>query len=170
MLCAGVYFGAPKLTISFLLAAALHELGHLLVAKFLGMKVRRLTLSCAGAELVLDTHSSYAEDVILCLTGPAINLLLALWSNYPFFTGANLLLGIFNLFPIRGLDGGNALYAFLAWALGPVLGERITKRVSILFSIAITLTGGGIFFYMKSSPRLMLMGVWLTAVALGRRK
>ena len=87
-------------------AAALHELGHLLVLRLLGARVRELRVSVFGAELMTSAaRLSYPGEIAAVLAGPAVNLLCAL--------------------PVRPLDGGRALYLAAAWLAGPSAAERI---------------------------------------------
>ena len=60
-------------------AAALHELGHLLVLRLLGARVRELRVSVFGAELMTSAaRLSYPGEIAAVLAGPAVNLLCAL--------------------------------------------------------------------------------------------
>ena len=123
---------APLATV--LSAAAAHELGHWLVLRLLGAEVTGFRLSALGA--VLETDSgllSYGGELAAVLAGPAANLLAALAltalgkGRWPAAVGANLVLCIFNLLPIRPLDGGRALYLLAAWAGGPGTGETAVR-------------------------------------------
>lgn len=165
VVCAGLYFGDAALVAVFLLASLLHELGHILAVKLLGAQIRHLTLSCAGAELTLLGEGSYGRDLLLCISGPTVNLVLALWTENDLFAGVNLLLGMLNLMPIRGLDGGNALYAVLAWIAGPKWGERLVKSCSVLCSGAVVSVGAWVLFGLNGMPWLLLLGIWLCVVA-----
>lgn len=61
-------------------AAALHELGHLLVLRLLGARVRELRVSVFGAELMTSAaRLSYPGEIAAVLAGPAVNLLCARW-------------------------------------------------------------------------------------------
>lgn len=65
-------------------AAALHELGHLLVLRLLGARVRELRVSVFGAELVTSAaRLSYPGEIAAVLAGPAVNLLCALGLGAP---------------------------------------------------------------------------------------
>ena len=116
LLSASVYFGSLRLTGAFLLAAAIHELGHLLALRFMGAAPERLTLSACGAELTVRSGLSFRRELLLCLAGPAANLLtgmgLSALGRWPLLLGASLLLCAFNLLPLRPLDGGNVCISF----------------------------------------------------------
>lgn len=58
-----------------LLAALIHELGHLIAAKIRGIAVDRLELGFMGARIVVDDGlCSYRSEMILALGGPMGNL------------------------------------------------------------------------------------------------
>ena len=103
-------------------AAALHELGHLLVLRLLGARVRELRVSVFGAELMTSAaRLSYPGEIAAVLAGPAVNLLCALvlgGAHAWVAAGAHLSLCLFNLLPVRPLDGGRAL-----WLIGRTGGS-----------------------------------------------
>lgn len=122
-----------ELLLTVLGAAAVHELGHCLVLMGLGARIRRLRLSVFGAVLETDSaRLSYGGELAAVAAGPAANLLCvavlaALDSGAAVFMGANLVLCVFNLLPVRPLDGGRALELLLSWTAGPALGEQIVR-------------------------------------------
>ncbi len=107
-----------------LFSAFAHELGHLFAMKALGYNIRRLDILPMGALIVCPEGIPYRHDGIIALAGPLISLVCAsvfwVWfsingSEYALYGGViNLTLGLFNLMPIKKLDGGKALYCFLA--------------------------------------------------------
>lgn len=148
-------------------AAVVHELGHCLALWLLGGSVKGLRLSALGAVLMTDQNRlSYGRELICVLAGPGANLLSALlltWAaggRCSLWTGAHLVLCLFNLLPLRPLDGGRALELVLSWVLGPGLGETLCRWLSAL---AAALLAGGV---------LWLVGItggslWLLPTAVG---
>ncbi len=105
-----------------LLAAAVHEGGHLLAARLLGVRIRGFRLDFSGARLHIGGRAlSFGEEWLLSAAGPLASLIASglvspLWQASHFFgwfSCASLLLGLFNLLPIRTLDGGRMLSALL---------------------------------------------------------
>ena len=98
-------------------AAALHELGHLLVLRLLGARVRELRVSVFGAELMTSAaRLSYPGEIAAVLAGPAVNLLCALvlgGAHAWVAAGAHLSLCLFNLLPVPPLDGSRILGVIL---------------------------------------------------------
>ncbi len=112
-------------------AAAIHEGGHWLALRLLGAKILGLRIGVLGAVLETDSRSlSYGGELIAVLAGPGANLAAALVLtalDRELLAGAHLVLGAFNLLPVRPLDGGRALYLAVSWALGPAAGERLAR-------------------------------------------
>lgn len=124
-------------------AAVIHEAGHWLMLRALGGNVLGLRVGVLG--MVMETDScrlSYGRELAAVLAGPGANLLCAwlltlLAVGMETAVGAHLVLGGFNLLPVRPLDGGRALYLLCAWWLGPDQGDRITRRVGALAAAAL---------------------------------
>lgn len=96
----------------FLLAAAVHEGGHLLVLHLSGGRLHRLTLTGCGAVLHCALPEGRFARAAVCLAGPAASFALTALAGalggYR-LAGASVLLGAFNLLPVPPLDGGMAL-------------------------------------------------------------
>ncbi len=165
------------LLVSLLLAAALHECGHLLALRAFRVPVEGLRLTALGAVLYArgTRRLSYGRELIVTLAGPAANVLcgfltalLALhlaWVDGFVLAGAHLVLAAFNLLPVPPLDGSRALYLVTARLFGPMVGDAVTAVVGALCALALTLaglylgavTGGGWFFLLAALP--LLVGV-----------
>lgn len=172
LLSASAYFGSLRLLAALLTAAAAHELGHVAAVWCTGRKLNRLTLTALGAELTLEGEStsvSFLQELILSLSGPAANLLLAaalaVSGRFPLLLGANLLLGCFNLLPVSPLDGGCALFALLSWLTSLEWADRLTNLISKGFSLAVVLCGAFFLFQPGGKPWLLLVGLWLAAAS-----
>ncbi len=165
------YFGNPVVLCWFLLAAALHEGGHFLAAASMGLPIRRLTLDFSGGNLEFCRKTtSYMQDLILCLSGPAVNFLfvtlsvLCHWN--PLFLAAHLLLGVFNLLPVLPLDGGRAVYSFLSGLWDPFLACRVMKVLSVATAAVLSAVGALLAFRPDGNPNLLILGSWLLFSAL----
>lgn len=106
-----------------LISALIHELGHLLAVRLLSYGVRRVDILPMGALIVLPEGIGYRDEAIIAASGPIASLLAAILFLFSFLIfrnafllfGAvmNALLGIFNLLPVKKLDGGKALCCYL---------------------------------------------------------
>ena len=145
-------------------AAALHELGHLLVLRLLGARVRELRVSVFGAELMTSAaRLSYPGEIAAVLAGPAVNLLCALvlgGAHAWVAAGAHLSLCLFNLLPVRPLDGGRALYLLLVWLAGPETAEWGCRCVGL--STALAAASGTVWLMWRTGG-----SIWLLPAAAG---
>ena len=125
-----------------LLAAALHEVGHLLAAHFLKIPIRAMRFDLLGARIdVKGRILSYGEEWLLCMSGPLSSLLLSLlgsffWSHTKLaiaFSCASLLLGLLNLLPIQTFDGGRMLECALLSFTTPQKVSAILRGCTFLF-------------------------------------
>nr|BFE57381.1 site-2 protease family protein [Dactylosporangium thailandense] len=139
-----VYWSVAVLVaVVFLTALLAHELGHSLVARHYGVRVRAITLWLLGGVSQLDGEAPHARaDLLIALAGPLVSLagagvfaaaaavVRALGGGALAVTGlvwltvVNVLLGLFNLLPGAPLDGGRVLAAVLWW----VRGDRASAR------------------------------------------
>lgn len=99
-----------------LAACAVHELAHVACLHLAGGTIKYLRFTAFGAEIEGQSgmRLSYGGELLSVLAGPGSNLLLAFLSarageRWYLFSGLNLSLGLFNLLPVPGLDGGRAL-------------------------------------------------------------
>lgn len=137
--------GAGEVLPLMVLAALLHELGHLAALHLAGASVEGIALTAFGAEIRADTrYLPYRKDILCTLAGPAVNiiaaLILARTAGDYLLAGANLLQGVFNLLPLTGLDGARALHLVLSWLLGPIRADGISRLVELCCAGLITLT------------------------------
>ena len=97
----GIFFG--------LMAMALHEIGHLLLAQALGLKVKKIGFCWKGIYTVREAGPP-AKNALVSFAGPLVNLaLIPLWLFSPTFGLANLCCAVVNLLPIQGSDGKRIL-------------------------------------------------------------
>lgn len=155
------YANGLSMLAAVLSAAAAHEAGHLTVLYLLGAPVMALRLSAFGAELHATRQQlGYGGELAVVLAGPAVNLVCGLvlaQLGPPFWpaAGAHLILGAFNLLPLRPLDGGRAVYTLVCWLAGPAAGERVTRVLGALTAAGISLVLAGLMWYSGGSLWLL---------------
>lgn len=128
-------FASPDALGAVLLAALCHELGHWLVAGLCGAGVEELYVSPFGVRMRLPQRPtlSYGREFLVVVAGPAVNVVLALLfarcgiygSLFYTLAGAQLVLGAFNLLPIRPMDGGRMLWLAMAWGTESITADRL---------------------------------------------
>lgn len=129
-------------------AAAIHESGHMLAAFLLGIPLRSLDIGLFGASLkVRGSLISYPKEFLLCAAGPAMNFICALavccYSTHrgcytecgEWFASVSLMLGILNMMPAEGFDGGRMLSVSVSLLFGPRCASRtlaLTSFISVI--------------------------------------
>lgn len=159
----------PILLAALLPAALLHELAHYAVLRLCGVRTARFTLTGLGASLyVPELHRlSYGAELLSAAAGPLMNLLL--WvllsltgrEELTLFAGAQMVLGVLNLLPVRPMDGGRILWLATAYLTEPYTADRVAAAVGLAASSAllalclwlVLTTGSGMF--------LLLGALWL---------
>ncbi len=114
-----------------LLAALLHEMGHICASLCLGGRWESLSLSMLGAELRFQYSElqPYWKENIVALAGPVMNLLagVILWYCDCLLAGMiSFALGVFNLLPVQPLDGGKMAFNLAAEFFGLDTAEWIS--------------------------------------------
>jgi len=137
------YLSGGLLAALGLLASILvHELGHAVVARRNGVKVRRISLWAFGGVAQLEGEpADPAAEFKIAGVGPAISLLVGLGLLLPaaavpgvpgatlgWLASINIILAVFNLIPGAPLDGGRVLHAWLWKRHGD--RDRATATVS----------------------------------------
>ncbi len=136
---------ALSLLFAVLLAASvlLHEVGHTVVSRAIGLPVRRIVVFLLGGVSEIEGEATRPRDEFaIAAAGPLVSLLLAIgcWAmSVPapersavavlllLLAWSNLVIAVFNVLPGLPLDGGRLVQA-LIWKLG---GSRLTAvRIS----------------------------------------
>ena len=147
LLLAVLSFDKSTVFAASVLAAALHECGHLLAARLLHIPLRLLELDLMGAKLYpANAIPSYHAEALLAAAGPLCSILLAVpffGTRLPFFVAlrtATLSFALFNLIPIEEFDGGRVLFSLCACRLGEGIARRVlfaSSYLSLLFLFAL---------------------------------
>ncbi len=155
-----------------ILAALLHECGHLLAAKCLRIPWKGLHMDFLGARLEVSGRLlSYGEEWLLSAAGPFASFVCAalgaiFWklSNAAvLFSCASLLLGLLNLLPIATFDGGRMLACFLLLFFEEQTTQRVMRLCSFFFLFLIW--AGAIYFLLRAGDGLSLLFFSMTLFA-----
>lgn len=172
------------LVLAMFVCVVLHELGHALAARALGVRTRDIALYPIGGVASLERiPEKPSEEFAIAVAGPAVNvaiaamLFLGLQLGSLFVPGLlteniagaflwmlmllNVGMVLFNLVPAFPLDGGRMFRAFLAWPLGHLRATRVAAWVGTVLAIA-----GGLFgvFYLQN-PFLLLIAFFVFSAA-----
>ena len=131
----------------------LHELAHLAAAAAIGLKASHIALYPFGVNLKLKNKltARVSEDIILYLSGPVVNILLAFAAGhfiniFPdigyIIYRINICLFVMNILPILPLDGGCVCKRILSGHIGVYRAGIVLKWIgaviaSILLCIGI---------------------------------
>lgn len=159
------------ISISYI-SVLLHEIAHLIAAILIGLLPSHIILFPFGVNLKLKNSLVYslADEILLYLSGPFVNILLALLS-IPFISYSrywsvfyynNIGLFIFNLLPILPMDGGVIIKKILSQKIGSRNAEKILKVISTLLIICLICFEGYLIVKNKFNFSALVAAVFLT--------
>ena len=171
------------------LCVLLHEFGHALAARHYGIPTRDITLLPIGGVARLERMPEEpAQEIVVALAGPAVNLAILLGLGLVTGFGhvfhppavddmdpggrlgvvgrlvqVNAYLLLFNLIPAFPMDGGRVLRALLARGLGYVRATAIAANVGQVIAVGFGVVGLG---WLKShgisgNPVLVLIAFFI---------
>ena len=123
-------------------AAMIHECGHFIAIKANGCSITRVDLEPFGATIAFNAaDASYKSEMLIALGGPIAGIAAAGagWLCFLYFPSplllmfvlASMLFSLINLFPLRTLDGGTALRAFMLSRYDIDKAELILRLMSL---------------------------------------
>lgn len=108
-----------------------HELGHILVARFYHVPVKKIGINKFGMYIRRSRVQGWPE-IATCMAGAAMNLTLAVlfWNVNNWFALCNLIIALVNILPITNSDGSHALDAIRAMHRPPEVQEPERRRAA----------------------------------------
>lgn len=144
--------------LSWLLAAAVHELFHYAMILLTGGCVRHIRIGAFGAEMEARLNT-WAGEVLCAAAGPCGGLCLLLLARWmPRLALCGFVQSVYNLIPVYPLDGGRVLGG-LIHRLAPGRAERIIKWTET----AVLCLIGGVCVYAVVFLELGILPVILAA-------
>lgn len=159
----------------------LHELGHALTARRFGINTHDIVLTpIGGMARVADMPDNPKHEIAIAIAGPLVSLVIAgiaFLSQIPLFllpvpipesiyialyvlTGANFMLGLFNLAPALPMDGGRVLRGILALKRDYLTATRIAAKIGRVLAIV-----GGIYALYHQRWTLAIIAVFIYMAA-----
>lgn len=161
----------------------MHEMAHVVVAKFRGLNVKEVELLPFGGVARIDDLMEIDPSVesSVALAGPLSNAAMAAlgylatkygWLTPEFssvFIEANLWIGGFNLVPALPLDGGRVVRARLAARMGFRRATELTARLGKVCAVFMG-AGGVSFLYMGTANISLLVIAFFVYFAAGKEQ
>lgn len=136
------------LALPVILAVAIHEVGHLFAMWLLESAPKSIRLIPASVQITRSINGKYKNDILIAVSGPVVNLVLfvTLYLNFLVFKNEtvlyysliNLIVGVFNLLPVTGLDGGTALFSLLAKKFDINRALLVLRIITLILAFAVT--------------------------------
>ncbi len=174
-----ISLNAPANVLITIFSSLLHELGHFLMMTTVGNKPQKVSFEITGMNIIRqpDYRISTKNEVLIALGGPFANLICFVASviilcfynnkNILMFGCINLILMIFNLLPIKRLDGGMTLYFILIQKYDNVICSKILKITSVVFIFLTYLWGLYVFVSSGYNVSLIIVAIFLTLSMFG---
>ena len=154
----------------FLSAVLFHEAGHLITAKLLRVPLLKSTVSPLGIRLIFDFSSTkVTHEILVYLGGSFFGISAACLISYLFpdsiyaagFCANSVLLGILNLLPITGIDGGCIVECILSSVCLSDRAYRYSRAISSVTVILFWILASRIQLRHRSNLTLNLMATLL---------
>lgn len=174
LLFAVFYFFDPGWLIpAAAVSVTIHELGHIATLFIMGIPINAVNLSMTGIAIKIDGRLiGYRGEIIAALSGPCASIILSLGATYAaravnceflyILSGMSAVHGIFNLLPIRPLDGGRAAQAILYSVFGRRYGERSLKLAESALIFLLTAAGFWLYFFRVQNITFLIIPLWIS--------
>lgn len=157
-------------------AILIHETGHLAAMWALDCAPKRIRLVPAAVEITTKLQSGGKQEIFIALCGPGVNLLLfaTLFVNYLAFRNdrylavgiINLLIGLFNLLPVTGLDGGTVLFNILCRKTDPSKAALIMRIINFSVAAAALITAVTLCFRGQFNLSFFILALYLAVMSI----
>ncbi|WP_420601109.1 site-2 protease family protein [Flagellimonas sp.] len=181
------------LVVVLFFCVVLHELGHALTAKKFGIGTKQITLLPIGGVASLEKiPEKPAQELLVALAGPAVNVLIAMvlllfiplqsylgldvealnqlvnapdFQTFLFFLFvANVMLVVFNMIPAFPMDGGRVFRALLTFRLGRVKATEVASGLGQILAVLFFILG------LMLNPFLILIALFIFFGAYGENQ
>jgi stage IV sporulation protein FB len=174
LLPAVIFDPSGQLT-STVIAALLHEAGHIALICLTGAGVKHIRVTPYGLEIqTVRSYRDLTQELAVSLAGCAVNLafflfLLPYGGFCASLASSCAVLGVLNALPVTGLDGGEALKAFSSRYMGPERSERLCRKTSFCAVFLLLIRAMYSLFYFGESLSLFLTSAYLFLSAVWHR-
>ena len=176
VICVMLATDRTGLLLPTLFAVLMHEIGHLFAMWVLDCSPKQIKLIPASVQITAPLTSKYKNDIIIAIIGPIVNLLLffVLYINFLCFKNSiilnyaliNLLITIFNLIPVIGLDGGTILFSVLAKKTEYNKAILTLKIITLIVAAAVIFLAVTLTIRGKINISLYIIGIYLVIASI----
>ena len=151
-----------------------HETGHISAMTVLGNAPQSVTFELTGINIKrpAQTSVSLAKEIVIALSGPFFNFILFLIFVLIYsqnknekvlnMASVNLILMIFNLMPIKGLDGGKVLYFTVSKFFSYKKAKNILTISSVIFILLMFTYGAYVLYLTRYNFTMLIIALMLT--------
>ncbi len=163
-----IFVNGTKLLVFLLICSLIHEIGHIIFMIAFRVKIRKVELCQAGFRIHTTniTNLSNFKQIIIYSGGIFFGIVFSIlcyniansgFYSYNFFLlcGISIYLSVFNILPIRILDGGQILFAVLTLFFDFNTSYNILEKIS-RFMLALLGIIGLIFVFQGNMSILLL--------------
>lgn len=179
------------LLVALFVCVVLHEFGHALMARYFGIGTRDITLYPIGGVARLERMSEQpAEEILIAVAGPAVNIVIAVVLAVVAIVGVvllpfdwirdsivsqfvlylmllNVTLVVFNMLPAFPMDGGRVFRALLSMWMPRLTATRIATGLGMLLALVLGI-GGFVLTVSAGSPNPLLLIVAVFVLLAGQ--
>lgn len=159
-----------------LFAVIIHEAAHLFVMWVQDCAPLSVRLIPASVQINKRFSFSRKNDILIAAAGPVANLLLCacFYFNYAafgnmtvlYYSLLNLIIGCFNLLPVKGLDGGTILYNIICKFKGEEKAALIMRIITLILAAAVIFVAVTLTFRHKFNISIYIVGIYLFIMSL----
>ncbi len=174
-----IIFDKTGLIVPTLLAVFFHETGHLLCMWAKGVPPQKIKLIPTSVQICAPSLSSFKKDIAVSLCGPLFNIIIfftlylnfLLYKNYEIliFALINLLIAIFNLLPLKGLDGGKILHSIISLKSSGEKADKVISVVTLIFSFFTVILAVFLSFHKIFNISLYIIALYLLIISLAKK-
>lgn len=171
ILCFMLAIDRTGLVIPTLFAVFIHESGHLLAMWAADCQPRAIRLIPTSVQIVRGFSPKRCGEIAITVCGPTANLVIfgvLIVNFYIFkieqslvFATLNLVIAVFNLLPVSGLDGGTLLTLFMSKFTNIYKAESIVRIITVLFAFIAFLFGVYLWVSGTVNISLFIVAVYL---------
>lgn len=179
LLCFMLAIDRTGLVIPTLFAVFIHESAHLLAMWAADCQPRAVRLIPASVQIVRGFSPKKCGEAAITICGPLGNIVIfgVLFANYSVFGSEqslvfatlNLVIALFNLLPVSGLDGGTLLTIAISHFTDIYKAESIVRIITAVFAVAVFLLGVYLWVSGTVNISVFIVSLYLAVCSLAKK-